>query len=146
MKPALYAPSFVLLALLGVCGSPAPSQQQLADQANAGNTASTSDAGNGWQALRVRYFDCVQHRADEQALSQADTKAVVSSVLDACEGELKTMHDAFHDYLSAQMVSSHGKSGARQAANQVTESSREKARVFATDYVKYARYQQAKAR
>ncbi|CAJ0821851.1 MULTISPECIES: hypothetical protein [Ralstonia] len=143
MKSALYAPSLVLLTLLGACGSPAPSQQQLADQANTSNSVITD---NGWQALRVRYFDCVQRRADEQVTSQADTKTVVSSVLDACEGELKTMHDAFHDYLSAQMVSSHGKSGARQAANQVTESSREKARVFATDYVNYARYQQAKAR
>jgi hypothetical protein len=38
---------------------------------------------------------------------------VVASALDACEGDLRTMHDGFRDHLSTSMSSS----GARKAAD-----------------------------
>ncbi len=50
------------------------------------------------------------------------------------------MHDAFGTYLEGQMVSSHGKSGARQAADRVTTDTREKARSYLTRYVERERY------
>lgn len=142
MKKTLYAPLLSLLTLLGACGSPAP-QQQPADMANAtsaANTASTN-ADNGWITLRANYMDCVQRRADDGLRGSAQTKAVVSSALSACEGQLNTMHDAFRSHLGAQMSSS----GASKAANRVTTDTREKARVYLTSYVDYARYQ-AKSR
>jgi len=142
MKRALYAPSLVLLALLGACASPTP--QEPADPANVANAADTANAAgpdsSGWQALRARYMDCVQHRADDGVTGKASTKDVVSSALDACKGELGAMHDAFRDYLGAQMVSAHGKSGARQAADRVTTDTREKARAYLTRYVERERY------
>jgi len=137
MKAALYAPSFVLLTLLGACASQSPSQQQPADSTS---VASTTGADSGWLALRAKYMDCVQRRADDGLSGSGQTKAVVASALNACEGELSTMHDAFRDYLSAQMVSSHGKSGARQAADRVTKDTREKARVYLMGYVDHERY------
>ncbi|ANH73664.1 putative lipoprotein [Ralstonia insidiosa] len=138
MKKALYAPSLVLLALLGACGSSSPPQQQLTDQAK---TDSTASADSGWIALRIKYMDCTQRRADDGVPGNAQTKAVVSSALDACADDLQAMHDAFRDHLSAQMSSS----GARKAADRVTQETRDKARVYLTSYVDYARYQ-AKSR
>lgn len=137
MNRALYCPSLALLALLGACAS--PSQQQPADPANAATTA-TAPADNGWQALRAKYMDCVQRHAADGVPGSAQAKAVVSSALSACEGELSAMHDAFRDYLGAEMVSAHGKSGARQAADRVTKDTREKARVYLTGYVDHERY------
>ncbi len=139
MKRALYRPALALLVLLGACAS--PSQQQPADTANATNApAATANADNGWQALRAKYMDCVQRRADDGVPGNTQTKAVVSAALNACEGELTTMHDAFRDYLGAQMTSSHGKTGARQAADRVTKDTREKARVYLMSYVDHQRY------
>lgn len=96
-------------------------------------------------AQRAQYMDCVQRRADAAVAGSDPTKTVVTAALDACESQLSTMHDAFRDYLGAQMVSSHGKTSARQAADRVTKDTREKARVYLTGYVDYTRYQ-AKSR
>lgn len=137
MKNALYAPSLALLILLGACGSPAPSQQQPADQANASNATSASNADSGWLTLRAQYMDCVQHRADDGVRGTSQTKTVVSSALGACEDQLNAMHDAFRSHLSAQMTPS----GARKAADRVTHDTREKARTYLTGYVNYTRYQ-----
>lgn len=134
MKKALICPSLVLLALLGACAS--QPQQQPADSTSAANTGSAAGADNGWQALRAKYMDCVQRHADTGVPGTTQTKAVVSSALDACEGELKTMHDGFRDYLSAEM----SPSGARKAADRVTKDTREKARVYLLSYVDHERY------
>lgn len=137
MKTLLQAPKLSILlvaALLGACGS----QPSAPDAGAAANTNANAD--NGWQALRARYMDCVQQRADDGIAGQAQTKEVVSSALAACNGELKAMHDAFGTYLEGQMVSSHGKSGARQAADRVTTDTREKARTYLTRYVERERY------
>lgn len=130
----LYSP-LAVLALLGACASHPQS-----DATGATDATSAATADNGWQALRAKYMDCTQRRAAEGISGTASTKAVVSSALDACEGELSAMHDAFRDYLGAQMVSSHGKTGARQAADRVTKDTREKARVYLTGYVDHERY------
>ena len=143
MKTILHAPKLSILmlaALLGACGShpPAPDAGEAANAANAANASTNAD--NGWQALRARYMDCVQHQADAGVSGKAQTKDVVSSSLTACNGELKAMHDAFGTYLGSQMSSSHGKSGARQAADRVTTDTREKARAYLTRYVERERY------
>ncbi|CAG9176488.1 hypothetical protein LMG23992_03293 [Cupriavidus laharis] len=137
MKPILQAPKLSILlvaALLGACGSQPPAP----DAGEAANASTNADSG--WQALRARYMDCVQHQADEGVSGKAQTKDVVSSALAACNGELKAMHDAFGAYLAGQMSSSHGKSGARQAADRVTTDTREKARAYLTKYVERERY------
>ncbi len=137
MKTILQAPKLSILlvaALLGACASQPPAP----DAGEAANASANAD--NGWQALRARYMDCVQHQADEGVSGKAQTKDVVSSALAACNGELKAMHDAFGTYLGGQMVSSHGKSGARQAADRVTTDTREKARAYLTRYVERERY------
>ncbi|MGN5479926.1 hypothetical protein ACTMU2_32995 [Cupriavidus basilensis] len=137
MKTILQAPRLSILlvaAMLGACGSQ-PSAPDAATAASA-----NSNADNGWQALRARYMDCVQRQADDGVPGKAQTKDVVSSALSACNGDLKAMHDAFGTYLEGQMVSSHGKSGARQAADRVTTDTREKARSYLTRYVERERY------
>ena len=140
MKTIPHAPKLSILllaALLGACGSQPPAP----DAGEAANAASTNaNADNGWQALRAHYMDCVQHQADAGVSGKAQTKDVVSSALAACNGELKAMHDAFGTYLGSQMSSSHGKSGARQAADRVTTDTREKARAYLTKYVERERY------
>ncbi|WER45461.1 hypothetical protein CupriaWKF_14300 [Cupriavidus sp. WKF15] len=141
MKTILHAPKLSLLlvaALLGACGSQPPAPD--AGEAAGASASASTNADNGWQALRARYMDCVQHKADEGVSGKAQTKDVVSSALAACNGELKAMHDAFGTYLGGQMVSSHGKSGARQAAERVTIDTREKARAYLTKYVERERY------
>jgi hypothetical protein len=144
MKTILQAPKYSILlvaALLGACGSqpPAPDAGDAANAASASASAS-ANADNGWQALRAHYMDCVQQQADAGKSGKAQTKDVVSSALAACNGELKAMHDAFGTYLGSQMTSSHGKSGARQAADRVTTDTREKARAYLTKYVERERY------
>lgn len=134
MKKALICPSLALLALLGACAS--PPQQQSADSSGTPNAVTAASADSGWQALRAKYMDCVQRHADTGVPGNTQTKAVVSSALDACEGELSTMHDGFRDYLSAQM----SPSGARKAADRVTKDTREKARVYLLSYVNHQRY------
>ncbi|MCO5401201.1 hypothetical protein [Ralstonia soli] len=133
MKKALICPSLVLLALLGACAS---HPQQPADSSSTANAADTANAGSGWQALRAKYMDCVQRHADDGVPGNTQTKAVVSTALNACEGELTTMHDGFRDYLSAEM----SPSGARKASDRVTKDTREKARVYLMGYVDHARY------
>ena len=132
MKKALIFPSLALLAVLGACAS----QPQPADSSSTTSTSNTASANSGWQALRAKYMDCVQRHADTAVPGSTQTKAVVSSALDACEGDLHTMHDGFRDYLSASMSSS----GARKAADRVTKDTREKARVYLMGYVDHERY------
>lgn len=143
---ALCPPSFALTlallapaALLGACASkssptPASQQQPSAD------AAATASPDSAWLAQRARYMDCVQRSADAGMSGTGQTKAVVAAALNACDGELKTMHDAFRDYLGAEMVSAHGKAGARHAADRVAKDTREKARVYLMGYVDHERY------
>ncbi|MGN7103139.1 hypothetical protein ACTHR6_16140 [Ralstonia holmesii] len=134
MKKALTCPSLVLLALLGACAS--HPQQQPADSTSAAAAATDASADNGWQVLRANYMACVQRQADSGVPGTTQTKAVVASALDACEGDLRTMHDGFRDHLSASMSSS----GARKAADRVTKDTRDKARVYLMGYVDHERY------
>lgn len=131
---------------LGAC-STAPTNPPAADASDAGGaaaaptSASTPGPDAAWLSLRARYMDCVQERAKANLGAKGAARDVAASALDACKSQLDAMHDAFQDYLSAQMSSSHGKSSARQAANRVTTDTREKARSYLTQYVERQRYE-----
>ncbi|WP_454056179.1 hypothetical protein [Cupriavidus sp. Marseille-Q8015] len=131
---------------LGAC-STAPTNPAAADASDAGGaaaaptSASTPGPDAAWLSLRARYMDCVQERAKANLGAKGAARDVAASALDACKSQLDAMHDAFQDYLSAQMSSSHGKSSARQAANRVTTDTREKARSYLTQYVERQRYE-----
>lgn len=100
----------------------------------------TAALNSGWQAERAKYMDCVQDKADDGVKGKAAPKDVAANALESCKGQLGVMHDAFQSYLSAQMSSSHGQAGARQAAARVTTDTREKARTYLTRYVEVERY------
>lgn len=133
--PARFGAAAVPLAavLLAACSSqPAvetPEARQEAAQLN-----------SSWQAERAKYMDCVQGRADDGVKGKGTARDVAAGAIDACKGQLKVMHDAFHSYLSAQMSSAHGQNSARQAADRVTTDTREKARTYLTRYVEVERY------
>ncbi|AQV95575.1 hypothetical protein BJN34_16975 [Cupriavidus necator] len=122
------------LALLAACASQPPVSSN-----DAGADLSAVDA-SGWQALRAKYMDCAQKKANDNLSAKGQPKDVADQALRACQPELDAMHDAFRNYLDAQMSSSHGKSSARQAAARVTTDTREKARSYLVRYVERERY------
>lgn len=123
------------LALLAACASqpPVPSSDASAEAQPA------VDPGS-WQALRAKYMDCVQKKANDNLSAKGQPKDVADLALSACQPELDAMHDSFRGYLDAQMSSSHGKNSARQAAARVTTDTREKARSYLVRYVERERY------
>ncbi|RDK06818.1 hypothetical protein [Cupriavidus lacunae] len=122
------------LALLAACASQPPVSSN-----DAGADLSAVDA-SGWQALRAKYMDCVQKKANDNLSAKGQPKDVADLALSACQPELDAMHASFRGYLDAQMSSSHGKSSARQAAARVTTDTREKARSYLVRYVERERY------
>ncbi len=125
------------LAFVAACGSHPPAQD--GQVAQSGNPAPAAELP-AWQAQRVRYMDCVQAKADAELPGKAPPQQVAATALDACKLLLDTMRDNFRDYLGAQMTSSHGKAGARDAAERVRTDTQEKARAYLTRYVEYERY------
>ena len=136
----------VAVLSLAACSS-SKQAGETAQTASAESTASapgpttTSGADAAWLKQRAQYMDCVQDRAKANLTAKGTSKDVAASAIEACKSQLSTMHDAFQDYLSAQMSSSHGKSSARQAADRVTNDTREKARTYLTQYVERQRYE-----
>jgi len=122
------------LAFLAACASHQPT-----DSGTGTGTAATAES-SGWQSLRAKYMDCVQHEADKNLAGKAQSKDVAASALASCQSDLTAMHDSFRDYLDAQMSSAHGKASARQAADRVTNDTREKARNYLVRYVDRERY------
>ncbi|SOY49762.1 hypothetical protein [Cupriavidus taiwanensis] len=133
MKTFLTALPLASLVLLAACASQPP-------QASADAAAATAADPSGWQALRARYMDCTQKKANDNLSAKGQSKDVADLALAACQPELDAMHTAFRSYLDAQMSSSHGKSGARQAAARVTTDTRDKARSYLVRYVERERY------
>lgn len=141
-KTLTVAAPMIAIALAG-CSS---SQQPVADASPAAlnaqpAAASTPGADAAWLSQRARYMDCVQERAKANLTAKGTAKDVAASAIDACKSQLSAMHDAFQDYLSGQMSSSHGKTSARQAADRVTGDVREKARSYLTQYVERQRWE-----
>jgi hypothetical protein len=124
------------LALLAACASQPPAASTDASAAS----AAAADASSGWQALRAKYMDCTQKKASDNLAAKGQSRDVAELALSACQPELDAMHDAFRNYLDAQMSSSHGKSSARQAAARVTTDTRDKARSYLVRYVERERY------
>jgi len=131
----LAAASIPLAALLAACSSQPPAETPPPSAAQ-----EAAQPVPAWQAERARYMDCVQGKVDNGIAGKGSSKDVTADALDACQGQLKVMHDAFQSYLMAEMSSSHGRSSARQAADRVTTDTREKARVYLTRYVEVERY------
>ncbi|WP_432258251.1 hypothetical protein [Cupriavidus sp. TMH.W2] len=123
------------LALLAACASQPPGSPT-----DAGADALSVADASGWQALRAKYMDCVQRKANDNLSAKGQSRDVADLALSACQPELDAMHNAFRSYLDAQMSSSHGKSSARQAAARVTTDTREKARSYLVRYVERERY------
>ncbi|NSX12677.1 hypothetical protein HTY52_01085 [Cupriavidus taiwanensis] len=126
------------LLLLAACASQPPGAT--ADAAAKAGSAAAADAGSEWQALRAKYMDCTQKKANDNLSAKGHSKDVADLALSACQPELDAMHNAFRSYLDAQMSSSHGKSSARQAAARVTSDTRDKARNYLVRYVERERY------
>ncbi|CAG2141545.1 hypothetical protein CUPL110328_06735 [Cupriavidus plantarum] len=140
---SLAAAAVLSLAACSSSQPPGDSAQAASAEAAAAAPGPTTAAGAdaAWLKQRVKYMDCVQERAKANLAAKGTSKDVAASAIDACKSQLSTMHDAFQDYLSAQMSSSHGKASARQAADRVTNDTREKARSYLTQYVERQRYE-----
>ncbi|SOY50663.1 putative lipoprotein [Cupriavidus taiwanensis] len=123
------------LILLAACSSQPPGAST-----DAVASAQAADTGSEWQALRAKYMDCTQKKANENLSAKGQSRDVADLALSACQPELDAMHSAFRGYLDAQMSSSHGKSSARQAAARVTADTRDKARNYLVRYVERERY------
>ncbi|NUT17229.1 MAG: hypothetical protein HOQ33_22400 [Cupriavidus sp.] len=123
------------LLLLAACASQPPGAST-----DAAASAPAADAGSEWQALRAKYMDCTQKKANDNLSAKGQSKDVAELALSACQPELDAMHQSFRSYLDAQMSSSHGKSSARQAAARVTSDTRDKARNYLVRYVERERY------
>ncbi|WP_237718212.1 hypothetical protein [Cupriavidus sp. BIS7] len=135
----LVGASLPLAVLLAACSSSQPP----VETPSAAATQEAAQPAPAWQAERAKYMDCVQGNVGNGIAGKGTPKDVAADALNACQGQLKVMHDAFQSYLMAEMSSSHGKSSARQAADRVTTDTREKARVYLTRYVEVERYKAA---
>lgn len=127
MKSVLALIPVTLLA--AACASRAPADPQ-----------AVSEANEQWQSLRAAYTTCAKDQADAGMASSASAQDLTSAALKACRPRLEAMHTAFRDYLNAQMVSSHGRDGARQAADQVSQDTEAKTRNYLVRYVERERY------
>ncbi|SOZ14208.1 putative lipoprotein [Cupriavidus taiwanensis] len=123
------------LLLLAACASQPPGAST-----DAAASAPVADTGSEWQALRAKYMDCTQKKANDNLSAKGQSRDVADLALSACQPELDAMHQSFRSYLDAQMSSSHGKSSARQAAARVTSDTRDKARNYLVRYVERERY------
>ncbi|MCO4892168.1 hypothetical protein MKD50_22555 [Cupriavidus sp. WGtm5] len=123
------------LLVLAACASQPPGAST-----DAAASATAADTGSEWQALRAKYMDCTQKKANDNLSAKGQSKDVADLALSACQPELDAMHQSFRSYLDSQMSSSHGKSSARQAAARVTADTRDKARNYLVRYVERERY------
>ncbi|WP_373378534.1 hypothetical protein [Cupriavidus nantongensis] len=123
------------LLLLAACASQPPGTST-----DAAASAPAVDTGSEWQALRAKYMECTQKKANDNLSAKGQSKDVADLALSACQPELDAMHQSFRSYLDGQMSSSHGKSSARQAAARVTSDTRDKARNYLVRYVERERY------
>jgi hypothetical protein len=129
---------------LVACGS-APKQ---ADTVSAETPAAAATAPTAapvllpeWQVLRARHFDCAQARASELMRGTESATNVARQAVRACDAQLASMRKSFHQYLETQMTSSHGKAGARRAADQLARDTEQKVQAHLEQSVTYSRYQ-----
>ncbi|WP_237717281.1 hypothetical protein [Cupriavidus basilensis] len=115
--------------LAAACASRAPADPQ-----------AVSDANEQWQSIRAAYTTCAKDQADAGMASSASAQDLASAALKACQPRLDAMRAAFRDYLDAQMVSSHGRDGARQAAARVSQDTEAKTRNYLVRHIERERY------
>ncbi|MGE8366068.1 hypothetical protein AB4156_02300 [Cupriavidus sp. 2MCAB6] len=127
MKSVLALIPVTLLA--AACASHAPADPQASAEAN-----------EQWQSLRAAYTTCAKDQADAGMSGRASAQDLAASALKACQPRLDAMRTAFREYLDAQMVSSHGRDGARQAADRVSRDTEAKTRNYLVRYVERERY------
>ncbi|KJK24565.1 hypothetical protein UB46_09750 [Burkholderiaceae bacterium 16] len=127
MKSVLALIPVTLLA--AACASHAPADPQASAEAN-----------EQWQSLRAAYTTCAKDKADAGMAGRASAQDLAASSLKACQPQLDAMRTAFREYLDAQMVSAHGRDGARQAADRVSRDTEAKTRNYLVRYVERERY------
>lgn len=134
--------AFCAAALLAACGS-SPKQTETAAAAAESSTAQAAAPTQmpEWQMLRARHFECATGKANGLMRGSDASSDVARQALRACSGELSAMRDAFRTYLESQMVSSHGKTGARRAADQLARDTERKTQTYIEQSVVYTRYQ-----
>ncbi|MDF3836932.1 hypothetical protein P3W85_28860 [Cupriavidus basilensis] len=115
--------------LAAACASHTPADPQAASDANA-----------QWQSLRADYSTCAKDQTDAGVAGAASPQDLVGTALKACQPRLDAMRTAFRQYLDAQMVSSHGRDSARQAADRVSRDTEAKTRNYLLRYVERERY------
>lgn len=144
MKTRAYSFPLALctVALLTACGS-SPKQSETAaafTDAPATQVAAPVQMPE-WQMLRARHFECATGKANDLMRGSDASPEVARQALRACSGELSAMRNSFRTYLESQMVSAHGKTGARRAADQLARDTERKAQAYLEQSVVYARYQ-----
>ncbi|MGT2492911.1 hypothetical protein ACU4GD_26430 [Cupriavidus basilensis] len=101
----------------------------------------SAEANEQWQSLRAAYTTCAKDQADAgMSRPRLAAQDLAASALKACQPRLDAMRTAFREYLDAQMVSSHGRDGARQAADRVSRDTEAKTRNYLVRYVERERY------
>ncbi len=132
----------LLSLLLAACASKPTSQDtSTASTPSASDTPAVSSSAPEWQVRRASYMDCATAKAKTMVDSRDTSKAVAHAAVKSCDSELATVRTSFQRYFESQMVSSHGKSGARRAADQVARDTERKTETHLEQYVEYARYQ-----
>ncbi|AOY92712.1 hypothetical protein BKK79_13710 [Cupriavidus sp. USMAA2-4] len=132
------APILLAAGLLATaCASRPPVDGQAPQSAN-------ESANAHWQALRGDYTDCARRQADAELPRSGTAQALADDALKACRAQLEAVRVAFRDYLDAQMVSSHGRDSARQAANQVGRDTEAKTRAYLVRYIESERSRTAR--
>jgi hypothetical protein len=94
-----------------------------------------------WQAERAAYTVCGQDKANALLRTSASAPDVVDASVRACQPTLESVRTSFRQYVELQMMSDHGKEGARQAADQMAVDAETKLRGYLLPYVEYTRYQ-----
>jgi len=127
MKSVLALIPVTLLA--AACASRAPADPQ-----------AVSEANEQWQSLRAAYTTCAKDQADAGMASSASAQDLTSAALKACRPGSRPCTRRFAITWMHRWCPRHGRDGARQAADQVSQDTEAKTRNYLVRYVERERY------
>ncbi|MGY8525840.1 hypothetical protein [Paracidovorax citrulli] len=139
-----YVPALTFAALLlSACASSPPKTGEAAVEAAATTNVAPGTGGSAiapeWQQRREKYTACATDKASSAMTSSESAQRIAAEAVKACSGELDAVRTSFRDYLNAQMVSSHGKRSAQQAAERLGRDTEDKVRAYLVRHVEYER-------